>query len=75
MRRKCPHAHIVDCPLYHAMHVSYAPSCDSGRLDEGLCKVDLGASYDAILMAVQIFDMRIVAECQWNSARTRETVH
>lgn len=73
--RKCPHANIMDCPLYHAMHIANAPSCYSHRLDEGLCKVDLGKKYEDILMALNIFDLRIASDCEWMRIRGSATMH
>lgn len=75
MTRKCPHPDITKCPLYHAMHIADAPSCFSDKLDTGICKVDLGASYDALVAALQIFDMRVIADCEWNNERPRSTLH
>lgn len=40
MARRCPHANIVYCPLYHAAHIPHAGGCDDGELDTGLCAVD-----------------------------------
>jgi hypothetical protein len=74
-QRKRPHANIVQCPLYHAMHASGAPSCFSARLDDGLCKVDLGASYQDILAKLNRFDLSIAAMCEWQKPRTAEVVH
>lgn len=71
MRRegaKCPHDNIVDCPLYHGMHVGGGPSCWSDRIPEGLCAVDLGANYDALVLALRIKHPMVVAECEWNAA-------
>lgn len=75
MPRKCPHANIIHCPLYVAMHVAGTPSCFSTKLDEGLCKVDLGASYQALLANLNGFDLAIAAECEWQKPRTTEVVH
>jgi hypothetical protein len=51
MSRKCPHAKIQYCPLYVGMHIVDGPSCISTKLDEGLCAVDLGASYEDLVAA------------------------
>lgn len=75
MPRKCPHANIVNCPLYHAMHVAYGPSCASERLDEGLCAVDLGKSYSVLLSELTAKHPLLVAECAWQAPRVAESVH
>jgi hypothetical protein len=64
---KCPHENIVDCPLYHGMHVAGAPSCVSRDLQDG-CLVDQGADYDGLVMALRIAHPKVVAECEWNAA-------
>lgn len=68
----CRHADIRNCPLYHAMHIPGAPSCRSPRLEEGLCAVDLGADYNALLLALTIEHPREVAECEWHAAQRAE---
>lgn len=65
---KCPHENIVDCPLYHGMHIAGGPSCVSNRLDEGLCAVSMGADYESLLVALTIAHPKVVAECEWNAA-------
>lgn len=59
---KCPHADVVDCPLYHGMHVT-GPSCFHEKLFEG-CAVDHGADYDVLLSALQATNPMLVAECE-----------
>lgn len=44
----CPHAEVIDCPLYHAMHVAGAVSCWHIELFQG-CAVDHGANYDGLV--------------------------
>lgn len=60
----CRHADIRNCPLYHAMHIAGGPSCWSDRIPEGLCAVDLGADYDALVAAFRAKHPREVAECE-----------
>lgn len=73
--RKCPHPDITRCPLYHAAHVAGAPSCFSQRMDAGLCAVDLGQPYEALLSALNAKFPLVAAECHWQSARQTETLH
>lgn len=65
--RKCPHADIRHCPLYEAMHIAGATSCDDGHLEgwQG-CAVDRGASYAALVGTLMASHPRIVAQNQWD---------
>ena len=65
-KTKCPHENIVDCPLYHAMHVAGAISCLSADLQDG-CRVDQGEDYEGIVAALRIQNPDLVAQCEWNS--------
>lgn len=68
---KCPHANIVNCPLYHAAH---APTefpgcgCDDGNLDQGGCAVDRGMDYTATVAKMRAIDPRFIAQMEWREA-------
>jgi len=71
MNRKCPHADIRDCPLYHAGHEAGLPTCIAGDWAYG-CLVEQGASYDGILVRLRGVEPKLVAVIEWNAdARSR----
>lgn len=43
--KRCPHADIAFCPLYHAAHYPGGLGCDDGKLAAGSCAVARGLSY------------------------------
>ena len=72
---KCPHDNIVDCPLYHAMHVVGVISCMSVDLQDG-CLVDQGTDYETLVLALRVQDPHLVAQCEWNAmSRNRAEQH
>lgn len=45
--KKCPHANVVYCPLYHAAHEDGGLGCDDGWLDQfEYCGVSRSLNYD-----------------------------
>ncbi|WCK01039.1 hypothetical protein [Agrobacterium tumefaciens] len=65
MKKRCPHADIRFCPLYHAAHMEGGYGCDDGRLDEGGCAVSRAWSYDHALARLEAAMPRLVAELRW----------
>ena len=59
----CPHANIVHCPLYIAMHVANAPSCITRDLENG-CAVEQGKrKYASIVAVLSRFWPGIIDRC------------
>lgn len=65
----CPHANVVDCPLYHSSHVGNGHGCDDGRLQEGACAAARRLDYAGALAALRIADPRLVALVEWEAAK------
>lgn len=71
-RKRCPHAEIKYCPLYHAAH---EPTNGLHCIDEDSdgfngCAVDRGKlKYSQAYAALTINHPRIVAECEWIEAK------
>lgn len=71
-RKRCPHADVRFCPLYHAAH---EPTDGLHCLDEASdgfngCAVDRGkVKYEQVYVALSINHPRIVSDCEWSEAK------
>lgn len=71
-RKRCPHADVQFCPLYHAAHV---PTDGLHCIDDQLngsngCAVDRGRmNYQQVYIALAINHPKLVAECEWLEAK------
>lgn len=68
MKRRCPHANIVHCPLYHAAHYGdvVGLSCDDGRLETGFCATARKLDYARAVARLEAVRPDIVARCRFN---------
>jgi hypothetical protein len=70
--KRCPHADIKHCPLYHAAHAQTDGLHCVDNVADGFngCAVDRGAlKYDQLYAALVINHPVIVAECEWIEAK------
>lgn len=63
VEKKCPHADIRFCPLYHASHEATGHGCDDGRLAEGGCGTSRTYNYGTLLAALVKISPGLVAQC------------
>lgn len=65
--KRCPHANIVHCPLYIALHDARLVhlGCDNGAADPEICAVGRGVEYAENVGRLIALDPRTVAECRW----------
>lgn len=66
MSRRCPHADVQHCPLYHAAHIGNGLGCDDGRLEEQSCAVARGMSYEQNRELLRVKEPGLVERCEWN---------
>lgn len=66
VEKKCPHADIRHCPLYHASHTASGGGCDDGKLMEGGCGVSRAYDYGTLLAALAKISPDIVTECAFS---------
>ncbi len=66
--RKCPHANVVYCPLYHAAHTASKFGCDDGNLGNGDCAISRGQSYEGSVSALRIEQPGLVERLEWQSS-------
>lgn len=66
----CPHANIIFCPLYIAMHTGRGGSCwpDDGEIQTG-CAVAKGADYEMAVAKLNIIDFETVTRCEIEERR------
>lgn len=62
--KKCPHADIRFCPLYHASHTAWGLGCDDGKATgwDG-CGVSRALDYGTLLAALIGVSPQMVALC------------
>lgn len=64
--KRCPHQDVQFCPLYVAMHVAGAGSCDDGHLWDGRCAVDRGRmSYEGCVARLRVSHPGLVEAAEW----------
>lgn len=68
MAARCPHADVRFCPLYIASHTGTGLGCDDGELQEGICAVARGLSYQANVELLRIKASGLVERAEWAAA-------
>ena len=63
--KRCPHADIQFCPLYHAAHIAGAGGCDDGQLGEGGCAVSRGMDYRQAVKRLEVTQFAMMAELEF----------